>query len=251
MTDAPLTIKLGGSIGEPGPMLGALVAQAPATTVLVHGGGNEIAAWSSRLGIEPEFHDGLRVTDQATLDVAVAVLAGLVSTRIVATLTAAGRLAAGVTGADGRLLRLERRAALYGFVGEVVDADASVLELLLGGGVTPVVSPIGADADGTLLNVNADEAAGSIAAARGGRLLLCTDVPGVQRNGTTLETLSVSDAQAMLDDGSASAGMRPKLRAAVAAVNAGCEVLIVDGRDAGWVRRAIEGAIAGTRVVAR
>jgi acetylglutamate kinase len=249
VTDAPLTIKLGGSIGEPGPALGGLIARAPATTVLVHGGGNEIASWSSRLGIDPVFRDGLRVTDEPTLDVAVAVLAGLVSTRLVGALTAAGRSTAGVTGADGRLLRLARRDTTYGFVGEVVEADVSLLDLLLAGGILPVVSPIGADTDGTLLNVNADEAAGAIAAARGGRLLLCTDVPGVRRDGATVDTLSVAEAEAMLADGSASEGMRPKLRAAGAAARAGCEVLIVDGRDAESVRRAIDEGIAGTRVV--
>jgi acetylglutamate kinase len=250
VTDAPLTIKLGGSIGEPGPELGALIARAPTTTVLVHGGGNEIASWSSRLGIEQVFRDGLRVTDQATLDVAVSVLAGLVSTRLVAALGAAGRAAAGVTGVDGRLLRLERRDASFGFVGEVVEADTTLLGVLLDGGILPVVSPIGSDADGTLLNVNGDEVAGAIAAARGGRLLLCTDVPGVRRHGATIDALPVAEAAAMLEDGSASAGMRPKLRAAIEAARAGCDVLIVDGRDAASVRRAIDDGVAGTRVVA-
>jgi acetylglutamate kinase len=250
VTDAPLTIKLGGSIGEPGPALGALIAQAPPATVVVHGGGNEIAAWSRRLGLEPRFHDGLRVTDPATLDVAVAILAGLVSTRLVAAFRTAGRPAAGLTGADGRLLSVQRRDAALGEVGEVIDADAGILEALLGVGVLPVVSSIGSDDDGAVLNVNADEAAGEIAAARGGRLVLVTDVEGVQRGGAILDLLDSGDAQQMLDDGSASAGMRPKLRAAIRAARAGCEVLIADGRRAEVVRAAIVGEPIGTRVVA-
>ena len=250
MTDAPLTIKLGGSIGEPGPALGALIAEAPATTVLVHGGGNEVAAWSARLGLTPRFHDGLRVTDPATLEVAVGVLAGLVSTRLVAALRTVGRPAAGLTGADGRLLTVRRREAALGEVGEVVEADAGIIDALLAAGVLPVVSPIGADEAGDILNINADEAAGAIAAARGGRLILCTDVAGVQRSGVTLETLDAVGAQAMLDEGSATAGMRPKLRAAILAARTGCEVVIVDGRSADAVRAAIAGSLVGTRVVA-
>jgi acetylglutamate kinase len=98
--------------------------------------------------------------------------------------------------------------------------------------------------------VNADEAAGAIAAARGGVLLLCTDVAGVQLDGRVLERLGVADAERMLDDGSASAGMRPKLRAALVAARAGCEVRIVDGRSAADLARALEGADAGTLVTA-
>jgi acetylglutamate kinase len=250
VTDAPLTIKLGGSIGEPGAALATVLATAPTTTVLVHGGGNEIASWSERLGLTPRFHDGLRVTDSATLDVAVAVLAGLVSTRLVAVLRAAGRPAAGLTGADGSLLTLRRRDAALGEVGEVAGADVAILDALLDAGITPVVSSVGTDEAGAVLNINADEVAGAIAAARGGRLILCTDVEGVQRDGVTLDVIDVPGAAQMLDDGSASAGMRPKLRAAIVAARSGCEVAIVDGRNVDAIRAALAGATAGTRVVA-
>jgi acetylglutamate kinase len=250
VTDAALTIKLGGSLGEAGPGLSALIAAAPASTVLVHGGGNEIAAWGERLGLEPRFHDGLRVTDPATLDVAVAVLAGLVSTRLVAALRAEGRPAAGLTGVDGRLLSTRRRDAALGEVGEVSDVDTEILDALLAGGIMPVVSSIGTDDAGDILNVNADEAAGAIAAARGGRLILCTDVEGVQRDGAILDLLDSGDAEAMLADGSASVGMRPKLRAAIQAARAGCEVVIADGRDGVVLGAAMRGTPVGTRVVA-
>jgi len=217
--------------------------------VVVHGGGNEVAEWSRRLGIEPRSHDGLRVTDPETRDVVVAVLAGLVNTRLVAAFETLGRAAVGLTGADGALLRLRRRDPELGEVGEVVGADASLLDSVLASGRLPVIASVGFH-EGTLLNVNADEVAGAVAAARGGLLLLCTDVPGVQRDGQVVERLDPAAAEGMLADGSASAGMRPKLRAALVAAAAGCEVRIVDGRVPSDLERALRGASAGTMVTA-
>jgi acetylglutamate kinase len=227
----------------------SVAALAPASSVVVHGGGSEVADWSRRLGLEPRMQDGLRVTDPATLEVVVGVLGGLVNTRIVAALAAAGRPAVGLTGADGGLLRLGRRQPALGEVGEVVAVDPSLLDTLIGAGSTPVVASIGA-CDGALLNVNADEVAGAIAAARGGLLLLCTDVAGVARDGQVLDRLDANGAEQMLADGSASAGMRPKLRAALVAAAAGCEVRIVDGRSASDLERALRGEPAGTMVTA-
>ncbi len=150
---------------------------------MIHGGGNEVERWSRRLGLEPRTHDGLRVTDPETLEVAIAVLGGLVNTQLVAALTSAGRSAVGLTGADAGLLRVRRRDPQLGEVGEVTGADPAILEALIAAGQLPVVASIGLDDAGSLLNVNADEAAGAIAAARGGVLLLCTDVAGVQLDG--------------------------------------------------------------------
>lgn len=245
----PVTIKIGGVAGQHAASLESLARGAPVGSVLVHGGGNEVAAWSRRLGLEPRTHDGLRITDPETLDVVVAVLGGLVNTRIVAALVAAGRPAIGLSGVDAGLLRLRRREPALGEVGEVVGADASLLETLVAAGTLPVVAPIGVE-DGNLLNVNADEVAGAIAAARGGLLLLCTDVGGVTRDGRILSELDEQGAKEMLADGSASAGMRPKLRAALAAAAAGCEVRIVDGRAPDDLRRALRGESAGTMVTA-
>jgi len=244
-----VTIKIGGVAGQHAESLAWLARHAPRETVIVHGGGNEVAEWSRRLGIEPRTHDGLRVTDPDTLAVVVAVLAGLVNTRLVAALEAEGRSAVGLTGADGALLQLRRRDPELGEVGEVMGADASLLESLVATGTLPVVASVGLH-EGALLNVNADEVAGAVAAARGGLLLLCTDVPGVQRDGRVLERLDASTAAAMLADGSASAGMRPKLRAALAAAGSGCEVRIVDGRSARELERALQGDPAGTVVTA-
>jgi acetylglutamate kinase len=181
--------------------------------------------------------------------VVVAVLAGLVNTRLVAAFATAGRRAVGLTGADGGLLHLRRREAALGAVGEVIGADASLLRTLIDAGALPVVASIGLH-EGAILNVNADEAAGAIAASRGGLLLLCTDVPGVQRDGSVVDRLDVTGAEGMLADGSAAAGMRPKLRAALAAARAGCEVRIVDGRSESDLERALRGEAAGTIVAA-
>jgi acetylglutamate kinase len=245
-----VTIKLGGAAGQHADSVRLVAQTTPADTVVVHGGGNEVGEWSRRLGLEPRTHEGLRVTDHETLDVALAVLGGLVNTRLVAAFGAHGRRAVGLTGADGGLLQLRRRERELGEVGEVVGADVSLVATLVAAGVLPVVASLGADAEGSLLNVNADEAAGALAAARGGLLLLCTDVPGVQLEGRLVDHLDHAGVERMLSDGTASAGMRPKLRAALVAARAGCDVRIVDGRSVGDLGRALEGATAGTLVTA-
>lgn len=249
MSEQAVTIKIGGVAGQHAAGLATVARDASADTVVVHGGGNEVAGWSRRLGLEPREHEGLRVTDPETLEVVIAVLAGLVNTRLVVALAAAGRRAVGLTGADDGLLRLRRREPALGAVGEVVGVDPSLLATLVAARMLPVVASVGMDHD-ALLNVNADEVAGAIAAARGGRLLLCTDVPGVQRDGAVLAHLGAAEAEAMLADGSASAGMRPKLRAALVAARAGCEVRIVDGRSGSDLGRALRGEPAGTIVAA-
>lgn len=127
----PLTIKVGGAAGAHEAALRRLVAEADASAVLVHGGGHEIGDWSRRLGLEPIFNDGRRVTDAATLDVAVAVLAGLVNTRLVAQLGAWGRRSVGLTGVDGALARVTAADPAWGAVGDMQSADAGILEPLL------------------------------------------------------------------------------------------------------------------------
>ena len=245
-----MTIKLGGVAGRHAESVRLVAASAPADTVVVHGGGNEVGEWSRRLGLRTRTHEGLRVTDPETLDVALAVLGGLVNTRLVAAFGAHDRPAVGLTGADGGLLRLRRRDRALGEVGEVIGADGSLVRTLVAAGYLPVVASLGVDDGGSLLNVNADEAAGALAAARGGLLLLCTDVPGVQLEGRLVDHLDHAGVERMLTDGTASAGMRPKLRAAVAAARAGCDVRIVDGRSPDDLARALAGSRAGTLVTA-
>ena len=252
MSGRPVTIKLGGVAGQHADSVRVVAEAAPADTVVVHGGGNEVAEWSRRLGLEPKTHDGLRVTDPETLEVALAVLGGLVNTRLVAAFAALGRprrwpdrRRCGPPPAPASRARARRggRGRRSADAAPAVGARSRRRPC-------PVVASLGVDAAGSLLNVNADEAAGAIAAARGGLLLLCTDVPGVQADGRTLEHLDADGVERMLGDGSASAGMRPKLRAALVAAGAGCEVRIVDGRSASALAGALEGTMAGTLVTA-
>ncbi|HET8587565.1 MAG TPA: acetylglutamate kinase [Candidatus Limnocylindria bacterium] len=246
----PLTVKLGGLAGAHAAGLRTLTEHATSEWVIVHGGGAEVADWSTRLGLTPQAHDGLRVTDAATLEVVLAVLRGLVNARLVAAFNAQGKQAIGLSGADARLLSLQPADEALGYVGHVTGVDLDLLGSLQIVGLIPIVAPVAADANGQLRNVNADEAAGAIAAARNGRLLLLTDVPAVERHGQPVESLDVATAQEMLEDGTASGGMRPKLRAAIVAATAGCEVRIVDGRDPTAISAALNGEPIGTEVTA-
>lgn len=243
-----LTIKLGGVAGAHRASVEVIARKADASCVVVHGGGTEVANWQRRLGLEAQLQGGLRVTDPETLEVAVAVLAGLVNTRLVAALAAAGRPAIGLTGADADLLVLERADRTLGEVGYPAGANVAVLDLLTNAGLLPVVSSIGRDGDGALLNVNADAVAGAIAAARGGRLLLCSDVAGVIRDGEVLASLTAREARDMIASGDAQAGMVPKLEAAIIAARSGCTVSILDGRSPEALAAALAGEAAGTRI---
>ncbi len=245
---AALTIKLGGVAADAREALAVVAAHAHPSCVLVHGGGREVDAWSARLGLRPATHEGLRVTDPATLEVVTAVLAGVVNTRLVTMLGTLKRPAVGLTGADAGLLRIDPAAEALGAVGVPRTADATLLEVLLAAGFLPVVASLAADDAGQLRNVNADDVAAAIAAARGGRLLLGTDVAAVMRDGAPIAELSVRDAESMLASGEASAGMRPKLRAALRAAAAGCEVLILDGRSPAAIAEALAGGTPGTRI---
>lgn len=250
MSGGALTIKLGGIAVAHAASLAVLVERAEPGWVVVHGGGGEVGDWSRRLGVEPSTVDGLRVTDPQTLEIAVAVLRGLINARLVAAFVAAGVSAIGLGGADGDLLGAKRFDARLGEVGRVSRVNESLLEALAADGRIPIIAPIARGTGSELLNVNADEVAGAIAAERGGRLLLLTDVPGVLRDGSPLTKLTTDEAEAMLADDAASGGMRPKLRAAITAARAGCVVAIVDGTDPQAVRAALDGTETGTTVTA-
>ena len=250
MSQSLLTIKLGGTAGAHAAALDVLVERAEPGWVIVHGGGGEVGDWSRRLGVEPATVDGLRVTDPETLEIAVAVLRGVINARLVATFAAAGVAAIGLCGVDGDLLGAERFDPRLGEVGRINRVNQPLLAALADDGQVPVVAPIARGDGSELLNVNADEVAGAIAAARGGRLLLLTDVPGVLRDGQLLTTLTADEAEGMLADDTASGGMRPKLRAAADAARAGCAVAIVDGRSPEAVRAALDGTTTGTTITA-
>ncbi|MDI7275150.1 MAG: acetylglutamate kinase [Anaerolineae bacterium] len=201
--------------------------------VLVHGGGKEIARLQEALGLRPQFLDGLRVTDEETLAVTEMVLSGAVNKRLVARLLAHGVPAAGLSGVDGGLLRVKRMehpAGDLGWVGEIAEVDPTLLRLLLGQGIVPVVSPISLGPGGRSYNVNADHAAAALARALGAAsLAFVTNVPGVLAKGRVVQRLVASEVAAWIDQGLISGGMIPKVRAALAVVSAGVpEVRIVD-----------------------
>ena len=227
--EKPVVVKLGGrALEAPGALreFAASLARLPRVTLLVHGGGAEVTSWCSRLGIEARFDDGLRVTDAATLEVATAVLAGLANKRLVAALRAQGVDAVGLAALDGGIVSAMPHplAARLGAVGAIARVDASLLHELLAHGRTPVVASIAADADGQLLNLNADDAAAALAAALGARdLVLLSDTPGLKLDGAVVPSLAFADLKATLARADVGGGMLPKLRAAGDALAAGVE----------------------------
>ncbi len=206
--------------------------------VLVHGGGPQIGAFTERLGMIPEFRDGLRVTDAATLDVARMVLVGKVNRDLVAALNIHGPVAVGVAGEDAGLIAAEARDPSLGFVGNVADVNPSVLHSLLAEDLIPVVSTIGADAEGQAYNINADAVAGALAAAIGAtKLVYLTDVPGLLGDVGDPTSLIATITDDALEDlvarGAITGGMIPKVTACIDAVRAGvANVHILDGRRA-------------------
>jgi acetylglutamate kinase len=270
----PLVLKFGGELLEDKSRMAAVVAAvrdiaggtagtAPSPLVIVHGGGKEIDAALKTAGIDKHQVDGLRITDGATLDIVVAVLAGTVNTRFVATLAAAGVFAVGLTGADGgcgvsdvapRHRTVGGETVDLGRVGIPADrADMHLLDTLLQEGFVPVVASIGVDRDGQLLNVNADTMAGHLAASLGARrLVIAGSTPGVLDDaGATVPVLDPAAIARLVSGGTATAGMIAKLRACEHALSSGVDdVVIVDGRDRDALCAAANGAIpaSATRV---
>lgn len=230
MTTNPGLIKIGGAELENGPILDELVhaltpllRQGP--MVVVHGGGSDIARLQERLGLEPCFIDGLRVTDSECMDVAEMVLSGSVNKRLTARLVQHGVRALGISGVDGGLLRARQLAhpkGDLGRVGEITSVDAGCLRDLIAQGFTPIVSPISLGDDGCPFNVNADHAALAIASAlRAPEMVFLTNVPGVLREGKVLRELTAQHAADMIDQGVITGGMIPKVRSALAAIEGG------------------------------
>jgi len=201
--------------------------------VVVHGGGQDIAALQTRLGLEPVKVDGLRVTDAASLNVAEMALSGRANKQIVRALLAAGHDAVGLSGVDGRLMTAHKKVhptADLGLVGEVIAVRVALLRRLLQDSIIPVISPISLGADGLTYNVNADEAAAAIAAALGADTLdFVSNVPGVLADGELVPHLSPETAETLIASGTIAGGMIPKVRAALDALERGVPaVRIVD-----------------------
>ena len=203
----------------------ALLHNVGINPVLVHGGGPEIDRWMDRLGMKPKFSRGLRVTDEPTMEVVEMVLCGKVNKDLVAALGGLGVRAVGLSGKDGGLFtaRVKRGKVDLGRVGEITAVDSSVLQMLIGSRLVPVVATVCADDKGKALNVNADHVAGALAGAlRAEKLIFLTDTVGVlgdpKRPETFISRLSARQAREMIRSGKAEGGMIPKLEASVEAL---------------------------------
>jgi acetylglutamate kinase len=243
-----VVVKLGGAAigGEEAKELDRALAQdvlllrsVGVRCVLVHGGGPQVDEVMRKMGKEPEFRDGLRVTDAETLEIVRMVLVGKVNRDLVATINQEASddpVAVGVSGEDGGLLTATPRESSLGFVGDVSHVRASVLHRLLDEGLAPVVSTVGADETGQPYNINADEAARAIAVAMGAeKIVYLTAAPGLLENvedeSSLVPRLTAAELRERMNDGSVGKGMIPKLRACLDAVEGGVGTAhIIDGR---------------------
>jgi acetylglutamate kinase len=223
--------------------------------VIVHGGGKIITDWLEKRGISTRFVNGERVTDEATLEVVVSVLAGLVNKEIVADINSGGGNAVGISGVDGGLIQGKIKDKKLGYIGEVVKVNLTPLEALLKSGYIPVVAPVSLNAGKIskaprVLNINADAVAGEIAAAIGAeRLIILTDVVGVcDQSSNLLPRLSPDEAEALLASGVASGGMIPKIKACLRALSGTRVTRIIDGRQPHALLKEIEGKGGGTTI---
>lgn len=223
-----------------------LLRQVGINPVVVHGGGPQIGQMLERLKIKSAFIDGLRVTDKETVDVVEMVLAGSINKSIVSAINEAGGFAVGLSGKDGNLIRAQRlrrskrdpgsnieRILDLGLVGEPTEINPHILDFYERSDITPVVAPIGMGAQGETLNINADTAAGAIAAAVGARrLMMLTDVEGVlDKSGQLIAEMTTKEARRYIADGTIHGGMIPKIETCLEAVGKGVEgAVIIDGR---------------------
>jgi acetylglutamate kinase len=205
--------------------------------VLVHGGGPEINVWLSKLNIEPQFIDGLRVTDAETMEVVEMVLVGRVNKQIVEMINLEGGSAVGLCGKDGNLIRARPQGnEAIGFVGEVAGIDTTLLHTLIKAGHIPVISSVACDEAGQAYNINADTVAGEIAAALGAeKLILLTDIPGILEDRTNpdslIRSIDIQQARELIQDGVVNGGMIPKVQCCVRSLAQGVKTAhIIDGR---------------------
>ena len=204
--------------------------------VLIHGGGPEISEMMRRMGKEPEFVDGLRVTDRETVDIVQMVLAGKINKTLVNLLEMKGGRAVGLSGMDGRLIEAKQKDARLGYVGEVTRIHIRPVMDLLGSGYIPVVSTLGCDRESNTYNINGDTAAAHIAGALGAeRLILMTDIAGILRDrndpASLIPELTLQEAAELKEQGVVFGGMIPKLDCCVEAIHAGVKnAVIMDGR---------------------
>ena len=224
----------------------ALLQQVGMLPIIVHGGGPQIGDMLKKLKIETNFIDGLRVTDEATIDVVEMVLCGVTNKSIVTSISQAGANAVGISGKDGDLIRAKRlsiidknsdsnveKAVDLGFVGEPYKINTEVLTALINQKMIPVIAPVGIGDSGETYNINADTAAGAIASAmKATRMIMLTDVVGVlDLDQTLISELTLKEAAILVDQKIVSGGMIPKLQTCISTVNSGAEAaVILDGR---------------------
>ncbi len=219
--------------------------QSGVNPVVVHGGGPQIAAMLKKLGIQSQFVHGLRVTDAPTVEIVEMVLAGAINKEIVSAINSQGGKAVGICGKDANLMVAQRITRMpdpvsnvmedvdIGFVGDPVEVNPEIIEVLAKSDLIPVVAPVGISREGQTLNINADTFASALAARlKAKRLLLLTDVAGVlDKDKVLIEDLTVEAARAMIRDGTITGGMIPKVEGCIEVVEAGVEaVVIIDGR---------------------
>jgi acetylglutamate kinase len=233
-----LVIKIGGQEIDSGDFvknLGQAIAALEESPVLVHGGGKEIRELQTRLGLEPQYIDGLRVTDSESLDIVTMVLTGRINKRLVSSLSMAGVDAFGMSGVDRATIKakkLEHPAGDLGQVGQVVEVRTEVFMRLLEDAITPVLSPICFGADGSIFNVNADHVAQAVAIALAAdTLVFVSNVPGVLRANQLLPNLTIAEVEQLIEDKVIVDGMIPKVRAALNAVNGGVAAVRITNLD--------------------
>ncbi|MCH2624877.1 MAG: acetylglutamate kinase [Acidimicrobiales bacterium] len=228
MTDGALAARFAEDV--------VLMHQVGILPLVVHGGGPQIGDLMERLGKEPEFRDGLRVTDAETLDIARMVLVGKVNRDIVGSINVHGPLAVGVSGEDGGLITAAARNPELGFVGDVASVDPTLLTKLFAEGLIPVLSTIGADASGQAYNINADTVAGAVAEAIGAeKVVYLTDVDGLYEDlddkGSLIRQIRADELQHRIESGDVTGGMIPKIEACIRAVSNGVtSAHLLDGR---------------------
>ncbi|WP_330202267.1 acetylglutamate kinase [Cyanobacterium sp. Dongsha4] len=238
-----IVVKYGGAAMKDGTLKEYVIrdivflASVGVNPVVVHGGGPEINTWLTKLNIEPQFKDGLRVTDAPTMDVVEMVLVGRVNKELVSMINRAGGSAVGICGKDGNLVKARSvDQENVGFVGEVTNVDISLVDALVKSGYVPIISSVAADNEGQAHNINADTFAGEIAAALGAeKLILLTDTPGILKDyhdhSTLLYKLTIQEARDLIDDGIVSGGMIPKVNCCVRSLAQGIKAAhIIDGR---------------------
>lgn len=260
MDNRPIVIKIGGStLGSHDTTLQDLVVlqKRGILPIVVHGGGNKVTEWLKRQGTKTSFKDGIRITDDDSLEMVAAVLGGLVNTDLVAAINALGGRAVGMTGVDGNLTESKISDPDLGYAGKVTKVNPEAIEAMLTAGFIPFVAPPGAKdpeepADIPYVNINGDDIAAALAdALHAKKLIFLTDVDGIRGgDGQVLPNLSGSEVKSLMASGVINGGMIAKAEAALLALERTPQVQIIDGRSSHALLKAIEGGMVGTMIIA-